>query len=317
MHERPIKDLVNALRTIGASIEYLGKEGCPPLKIIGNVLPGGSVTVSGSTSSQFLTSLLLAAPLCAEGLAITVEGGLVSSSYVGTTLSVMRAFGVNVEGDLQTGTFKVPRGSHYSPTTYTPEGDASGATYLWGIAAISGGYVRVSNISHDSAQGDVRFVALLEQMGCKITSGTESGVPWIAVQGPDRLRSITTDMTLLPDAAQTLAVVAATADGTSTITGLSTLVVKETNRITATVNELKRCGIAAAGTHDSLIISGGAPHPAECFETYEDHRMAMAFAMLGTRYPGVVIHNPKVTSKSYPSFWDDITSLGCSIESAT
>lgn len=311
MHQRPIGDLVDALAQRGATITYEGTSGCPPLRIHGSRLQGGEVTIPGSTSSQFITSLLLAAPCFEGGLTVVVEGELVSSSYVGTTLEVMEKFGVSVEqvpGSLH---YRVPAGSSYQPTLYQPEGDATGATYWWGIAALSGGTVTVRNISRTSRQGDIGFLSILESMGCTVEDGDDDdGVPWVRVKGPRRLRATNADMTLLPDSAQTLAVLAACAEGTSILTGLETLSLKESDRIGDTIRELTSCGIVATGSSSSMTITGGVPRPTRPIATYHDHRMAMAFAMLAATVPGVVISDPQVTGKSYPDFWRHLHSIG-------
>jgi 3-phosphoshikimate 1-carboxyvinyltransferase len=310
MHQRPIGDLVDALSQLGANIKYEGTHGCPPLRIQGSRLQGGEVTILGSTSSQFITSLLLSAPCFEGGLSVIVEGDLVSSSYVGTTLEVMEQFGVSVEhipGSLQ---YRVAAGSSYQPTIYQPEGDATGATYWWGIAAISGGTVTVRNISRASRQGDIGFLNILESMGCTVEAGNDEELPWVRVTGPRRLRGIEADMTLLPDSAQTLAILGACAEGTTTLTGLETLSLKESDRIGDTVRELASCGITATGSPSSMTIVGGTPRPTRPIATYHDHRMAMSFAMLAVKSHGMVISDPQVTGKSYPDFWRHLHSIG-------
>lgn len=314
MHRRPIGDLVEALRSLGADISYEGTSGCPPLRIRGKKLSGGVVEIPGSTSSQFISALLLASPCFHEGVTVRVTGELVSSSYVGTTLSVMEQFGVAVRKGDGVHDYHVPAGSSYRPIDYHPEGDATGATYWWGIAAISGSPVTVRNISRSSRQGDIAFLSILESMGCTVESGDEAGVPWVRVTGPTKLIATTADLTLLPDSAQTLAVVSACAEGTTTMTGLETLSLKESDRIGDTIRELASVGITATGTDRSMTITGGSPRPTRPIATYHDHRMAMAFAMLAAITPGIVICDPLVTGKSYPDFWRDLASLGIGVE---
>jgi 3-phosphoshikimate 1-carboxyvinyltransferase len=314
MHQRPIGDLVDGLAQRGATIGYEGTVGCPPLRIRGSRLGGGEVTIPGSTSSQFITSLLLAAPCFEGGLTVVVEGELVSSSYVGTTLEVMEKFGVSVEHTPGTLRYRVAAGSSYQPTLYQPEGDATGATYWWGIAALSGGAVTVRNISRTSRQGDICFLSILELMGCTVEAGNDDELPWVRVTGPRRLRAVEADLTLLPDSAQTLAVIAACAEGTSTLTGLETLSLKESDRIGDTVRELASCGITATGTESSMTIIGGAPRPTRPIATYHDHRMAMSFAMLAAKIPEIVISDPRVTRKSYPDFWHHLAAVGVESE---
>lgn len=314
MHRRPIGDLVETLRSLGAAISYEGTPGCPPLRIEGKTLRGGIAEIPGTTSSQFISALLLASPCFSGGLTLRITGDLVSSSYVGTTLSVMEQFGVSVHKREEVHEYHIPAGSCYRPIDYHPEGDATGATYWWGIAAIAGASVTVRNISRTSRQGDIAFLDILESMGCTVTGGDEGGIPWVQVTGPERLVATTADLTLLPDSAQTLAVVAACAEGTTTMTGLETLSLKESDRIGDTITELASLGITATGTDRSMTIIGGRPHPTRPIATYHDHRMAMAFAMLATKIQGIVICDPLVTGKSYPDFWRDLATLGIDIE---
>lgn len=325
MHQRPIGDLVDALRGLGADISYLGTEGCPPVEIRGKTLAGGAASIPGTTSSQFISSLLLVAPCFSEGLNLEVRGGLVSSSYVGTTLDVMERFGVKVAESNRPHCYHVPAGDRYQPLSYQPEGDATGATYWWGIAAISGGSVTVRNISRTSRQGDLAILDILAAMGCTVTSSSDAidrlhiddgkgnSIPWVQVIGPSQLLATNADMTLLPDSGQTMAVVAACAAGTSHLTGLETLSKKESDRIGDTIRELASVGISATGSDNSMTIIGGAPAPSRPIATYHDHRMAMAFAMLAAASSRVAISDPKVTGKSYPDFWRDLSSLGIGV----
>jgi len=217
MHERPIRELVDALRSLGATIDYLGRDGCPPLRIRSTEpLKGGRVTMDGSVSSQFISALLLTAPLHAEPLVVELSGEQISKSYIDMTIQSVRDFGVSLEnGSYQR--YSAPAGCSFTPRHYHVEGDASGASYLWGLAAISGGTVTVQNINPSSAQGDVHFPELLKRMGCSVTSGERS----ITVSGCPTLRAIEADMSNMPDTAQTLAVIAACAQGDTTMTGLS------------------------------------------------------------------------------------------------
>jgi 3-phosphoshikimate 1-carboxyvinyltransferase len=308
MHERPISDLVDALSQCGARIEYLGRHGCPPLRITG-ALPAenAAVAINGNVSSQFFSSLLMAGPLMPRGLKIEVLGEQISRSYIDMTLHSMAQFGVTVQNhDYRS--YHVAPGQQYQGGTHSIEGDASGASYLWSIAAMSGGTVRVSNVRHDSRQGDMRYPDLLEKMGCLVTRGTTEGSDWIEVSGRE-LSGIETDMTLMPDTAQTLSVVASLARGRTRITGLSTLKVKETDRLLAVHTELKKAGISSQISNDSIEISGGVPRPAR-FATYEDHRMAMSFALFALVLPSIEIEDPEVVAKSFPEFWDFFARAG-------
>ncbi len=299
MHARPIGDLVSALRHLGASIDYVGADGCPPLRIHSKTrLTGGSVRVPGSTSSQFISALLLTAPLHSGSLSIEIDGDQISKSYIDMTLQSIADFGVTIENCAYQ-RYRYEVGQEYWSRQYPVEGDASGASYLWATAAVSGGEITVENINPLSAQGDIRFPELLARMGCSVHHTERS----ITVAGPKQLRAIEVDMALMPDTAQTLAVVAACAQGTTTIRGLSTLRVKETDRLSALHTELAKLGIRSEAGPDYLVVQGGAPKGAR-IATYDDHRMAMAFAVLGARIPDMIIEEPKVVSKSFPSFWD-------------
>lgn len=318
MHQRPIRELVDALRQLGAEITYLGLDGCPPLRISGRQLHGGSIEMKGNVSSQFFSALLLAAPLFGDGLEVVVRGPQISRSYIDMTLAGMRGFGITAAND-DYRRYSVARGVCYAPTRYFVEGDGSGASYLFAIAAIGGGRIRVHNINPNSVQGDILFPELLAAMGCEMTSSSKDA-GWIEIRGPQlpgasrtNLRAIQSDMTLLPDTAQTLAVVAAVAEGRSELRGLSTLRVKETDRISALETELAKFGIGTASGPDYLTIDGnpnlriGKPIS---IATYDDHRMAMSFAALAARFSDLIIEHPLVVNKSFPTFWQILSSLG-------
>ncbi len=309
MHERPIGVLVDALRTLGADITYRGKEGCPPLNVKGvGGLKGGEVHIDASISSQYLTSLLLVGPLLEGGLTLSWSGELVSKSYIEMTLKLLEDFGV--KATFSPTSLTVHSDETYQATDYQVEGDASGGSYFWALAAITGGSITVKNISIDSVQGDARFAYELQKMGCQI----DVSVPnQITVTGTDKLQPIVTDMEQMPDTAQTLAMVCAFAEGTSTITGLSTLKVKETDRLQALHNELAKLGVVTEITSDSITIHGGTLHGDARIKTYEDHRMAMSFALLGAKLSGVVIEEPDVVRKSFPTYWEKLSSLGVGV----
>lgn len=297
MHQRPISDLVTTLMSAGASIEYLGIHGNPPLRIRGRCdLIGEDLRIPGSTSSQFISALLLVSSRFAGDFKLSVEGPLTSRSYVDMTLQSLAHFGVDIQ-EPTPNVFVLPGGKP-KPSTYEIECDLSGASYFWGMACVSGGEVTVHNVNRNSAQGDIRFLDLIRQMGAEV----EFGVRSVTVRGPKKLRGISCDMSLLPDTAQSLAVVAACAEGATEITGLHTLRVKETDRIAALVKELGKTGIQCDATADTIRVFGGSPAFAE-IDTYDDHRMAMAFAILGARNPGIAIRHPNVVTKSFPAFW--------------
>lgn len=315
MHERPIGVLVEALRKLGANIEYIGKVGFPPLKIFGRVnqVVGKSVEVDldGTVSSQFLSAILLVAPLLGQTMSLRVAGKPVSLSYLDMTAAVQEAFGVKLlrQGD---SIFQINSETHYRPSRYQIEGDASGAGYYWGVGALSGQPVRVYGLSPASVQGDLQLPAILEAMGCQVKCDHDYQGSYIEVMGPEHLKGVKADLTNIPDSAQTLAVLAACAQGVSIFTGLQTLRLKECDRITAVVTELNRLGIDAESGSDWLRVYGGAPGFAQV-ETYDDHRMAMAFAQLGARKPGIEITQPDLVRKSLPEFWKLLQELGVEI----
>jgi 3-phosphoshikimate 1-carboxyvinyltransferase len=313
MHCRPIGELVDALRSIGADIQYLQRDGYPPVLVKGKRgLSGGIARMNGSVSSQFFTALLLISPLLCDGLTLEVEGEQVSRSYIDMTIGGMRKFGIKVFNE-DYRSYVVLGNSNYLAGDYHIEGDASGASYFWGIAAITGGSIKVLNISSDSLQGDAYFPCLLENMGCSVKKGFQAKIPWIEVEGTGRLRCIETDMVLMPDSVQTLAVIASVAEGTSRITGVQTLKYKETDRIQALSNELHNIGIRSEIGDNFINVEGGTPLKGT-ISTYDDHRMAMSFAMLGAKYEGIAIQKPGVVSKSFPEFWKEIEKLGVRVE---
>ncbi len=299
MRQRPINELVSALRKIGAKIQYQKKAGCLPVKIRGENLTGRKVKMPGKVSSQFLTSLLLIAPVLKRGIEISVTSGQISRSYIDMTLTGLKERGIKVKNHNYK-KYEIKPGARYKTGKYEIESDASGASYFFALAALTGSAIRVKNISPDSSQGDVKFCDLLRRMGCEVKKNARQ--KWIEVRGKKQLRAITADMENMPDSAQTLAVVAAFAKGKTKITGLSTLRHKETDRLKALKTELKKMGIKSQTTKNSITIAGGQPRGAK-IKTYDDHRMAMAFAVAGARIPNVIIENPGVVSKSFPEFW--------------
>ena len=300
MRERPIRDLLGALLTLGVQAESVNGHGCPPVRIRGGGLPGGFCRLAGDVSSQFLTALLQVAPYAQRDVEIEVIGDLISKPYVDITQSVMQSFGVTFTNDAYR-RLHVPAGQRYAARDYAVEADASNASYFLAAAAVTGGMVTLENLSSSSIQGDVRFVDVLERMGCVVTRGDT-----ITLTGPERLMGIEVDMEAIPDTAQTLAVVAAFADAPSHITGIASLRVKETDRVAAIAKELPKLGIRVEKQRDSWTIhppSSGAYHGAD-IDTYDDHRMAMSFAVAGLRVPGVTINDPKCVAKTFPDFWE-------------
>lgn len=309
MRERPIGELVNALVQLGVHVEFKTNDGFPPLMVQGGAITKNIVTISGKVSSQFITSLLLIGPCIQGGLTIIIPDEQISGSYIDMTIDGMKQFGVTVINEKYR-KYTIPQGSTYKSNEYAIEGDASGASYLFGIAALTKKKITVSNINPLSKQGDIHFVGILEKMGCIVSRDERKNE--ISVIGPDELKAVKIDMHLMPDTAQTIAVVAALAKGTTTITGLSTLKIKETDRLVALKNELGKMGVHCSVTDDSIQIVGGRPHGAE-IETYHDHRMALAFAVAGAVIPGMQIDDPDVVIKSFPSYWEVLRTIGIGV----
>ncbi|NIQ02350.1 MAG: 3-phosphoshikimate 1-carboxyvinyltransferase [Nitrospinaceae bacterium] len=297
MQERPIEDLLAGLRQLGLRADSALGNGCPPIEIGGGPAGGGEITLAGDKSSQYLTSLLLSAPYFQNNTTVNIEATLTSRSYVDITLDIMQTFGVPVKNEFYR-SFHVPAGRRYLARSYDVEGDASSASYFFAAAAITGGEVTVSNLNPDSVQGDIQFPNALEQMGC----GVERRGEKITVFG-NPLRGITIHMNDMPDVVQTLAVVALFAEGKTTITGIGNLKIKETDRIAALANELSRLGATVEAGEDFIIIEPGSYRGVEV-ETYNDHRMAMSFALAGLRIPGIKITNPRCVDKSFPDFFE-------------
>ena len=304
MAERPIKDLVDALTTLGANIEYLQDEGFPPLRIQASGLVGDRVSVRGNISSQYLTSLLSAAPMCRQKLRIDVEGELVSKPYIDLTLDVMRRFGVPVRNE-DYRTFLVPEVPGYqSPGSALVEGDASSATYFLSAAAIKGGTVRVNGVGADSVQGDIRHADILEQMGAQVRRGAD----WVEVSG-SRLHGIDVDLNHMPDAAMTVAATALFAEGKTVIRNIYNWRVKETDRLAAMAAELRKVGAEVVEGRDYLEITPPARIQPAAIDTYNDHRMAMCFSLAALGDAEITINNPGCVSKTFPDYFQKLKSI--------
>lgn len=309
MRERPIGDLLNALRQLGIDVSAQrsavgGRFECPPLVVRANGLPGGRTTVAGDISSQFLSGLLMVAPYARGPLEIEVAGELNSKPYVEMTLALMCDFGVHVEhANLQT--FNIQPQHYRAQAEYVIESDASAASYFFAAPALCGGTVRVENISRRSRQGDVAFLNVLAQMGCTVTE-EEDG---IAVTGPDSLCGVEVDLRDIPDTAQTLAAIAPFARTPTIIRGIASARVKETDRVAAMCAELRRLGVSVEEYADGLKIYPARRLQPAIIRTYNDHRMAMAFALVGLRAPGVTIENPACVSKTFPEYFQVLESL--------
>src|SRR5690349_19112395 len=302
MRERPIGDLIDSLHQLGVDLEATSN--CPPVKIFAKGLPGGKTKIAGNISSQFLSGLLMVAPYAKSQVEIEVTAELNSKPYVDMTIAVMKEFGVEVERDGYERFIIQP--SSFSPlSSYSIECDASAASYFFAVPAICGGTVRVENISRKSKQGDIAFLAILEQMGCTISEPKN----FIEVTGPQNLSGIDVDMRDIPDTAQTLAAVAPFASSPTRIRGIASARRKETDRVHATCTELIRLGVRVEEHEDGMTI-----HPCEemrpaVIETYNDHRMAMAFSLIGLRFDGITIENPACVSKTFPNFFEVLDTL--------
>nr|WP_297946074.1 3-phosphoshikimate 1-carboxyvinyltransferase [uncultured Fibrobacter sp.] len=305
MKERPIRDLVDALRSIGADISYEESEGYPPVRIHAHGLKGGDVSVRGNISSQYLTALLICAPYCETPLHIHVDGELISAPYILLTLDVMRRFGIDVKHDGLTD-FYVPKGVYRSPGDYYVEGDASSASYPLAAAAIAKGKVRVLGVGRDSIQGDVGFTDVLRKMGAKV----ELGPDWIECDGSGcELHGMELDLNDIPDAAMTVAVLALFAKGATNIRGIASWRVKETDRIAAIAAELRKVGAEVRETSDSILITPPQQLLGATIETYNDHRMAMCFSLVALGGVPIKIMDPACVNKTYPSYFDDFLRL--------
>jgi 3-phosphoshikimate 1-carboxyvinyltransferase len=316
MRERPIGDLLEALNQLGANCRGALRDGFPPVEIRGSGLRGGTTSVRGDISSQFLSALLMAAPYAEDDVALMVAGTLVSRPYVLMTLRLMQDFGAQVTVSPDLAALRVPGKQTYAPREYAIEPDASAASYFWAAAAITGGQVLIEGLTLESLQGDVRFVQCLEQMGCRVNSSAEG----ITVAGRAE-RGIDVDMNAISDTVQTLAAVALFAEGPTTIRGVGHIRHKETDRIGDLARELRKLGASVEELADGLRItpiptrraseSVGPPNAAGTIEiaTYHDHRMAMSLALAGLVIPGVVILDPGCTAKTYPAYFADLTRL--------
>jgi 3-phosphoshikimate 1-carboxyvinyltransferase len=306
MRERPIGDLADALNALGAVVRCESPGGCPPVSVHANGLPGGVAKVRGDISSQFLSGLLMASPCATGTVSLQVDGQLVSKPYVGMTLEVMRAFGVEVSAPEDFSSFDITPVGAYQPRDYAIEPDASAASYFWAAAAICGGEVKVEGLTREALQGDVAFVDCLAQMGCRVEH-LNDGIKVIGPKAGDRLKGAELHMNAISDTVQTLAAVALFAEGPTRVTGVAHNRHKETDRIADLATELRRLGAAVEEKPDGLVITPGELRPA-LVETYDDHRMAMSLALVGLRQAGVRVANPGCTAKTYPNYFADLAS---------
>lgn len=310
MRERPIGDLVEALEQLGCDIQPSekvegGKQICPPIKITASGLKGGRTTIAGDISSQFLSALLMVAPYAQKPIEVTLSTELNSKPYVDMTIAIMKDFGVEVQRD-DYQSFTIPITNYQLPTTnYAIESDASAASYFFAAPAVCGGTVKVENISRKSVQGDVNFLDVLSQMGCNVEENDNS----ILVTRNSSLHGVDVDMRDIPDTAQTLAAIAPFADSPTRIRGIASARVKETDRVHATCTELARLGVRVEEAEDGMTIYPVEKMRSASIQTYNDHRMAMAFSLIGLRFDGVTIENPSCVSKTFPNFFDVLGTL--------
>lgn len=303
MRERPIQPLLDGLNQLGVRATTQYGNDRPPVIIEANGLQGGRVRMVGSQSSQYFSALLLVGPCTRDGMEIDVEDELVSRPFIDLTAAVMRRFGAAMHNEAYRRLI-VPGGQRYRAREYDVEPDATSASYFFAAAAVTGGRVRVEGLGRDSAQGDLRFIDVLERMGCRVIRDDRS----IDVIGPSRLRGIDIDMSEISDTALTLAAIAPFADGPVTIRGLAHTRLQETDRIAASVAELRRLGVRVDEFPDRMTIYPSLPHSGDV-ETYDDHRMAMSFALIGLRVPGIRILNPACVSKTFPDYFERLARL--------
>ncbi len=305
LRTRPMADLFAALEELGVQVVPLGATGRLPVELTthGRGVPGGTVEVRADVSSQYLSGLLLAAPVMAGGLRVELTTPLVSSPYVDMTVDVMRRFGAVVEVDADRSEFRIAP-SGYQATAISIEPDATAASYFFAMAVVLGGRVRVEGLGSGSLQGDLRFVDVLERMGATVHRERDA----TEVVGTGSLQGVEVDLSEISDTAQTLAVIAPFADGPTTVTGIGFIRGKETDRIAAVVHELQRLGVDAGELSDGFVVNPGRPQPG-VVRTYDDHRMAMSFAVMGLRVPGIAIADPMCVAKTFPRFWDVVDGL--------
>ncbi len=303
MLERPIGSLASALQTLGGEVAFAGRQGFPPIRITGQ-LRGGKAEIDGSVSSQFISSILMAAPYAGEDVELTLPAPPASRSYIDVTADVMFRFGARLERRGYDW-FRVKSGAAYRGRDYRIEGDYSSASYLFAVAAVCGGRVSVRGLNPASVQGDRRFIEALEMMGCRVTAGADA----VTVERTGDLSGIDIDMSSSPDTVQTLAVVAATAASPTTITGIAHLQYKESDRAGVTAGILQRMGAGVQVTDDSLTVTP-APLHGVLVDPHDDHRTAMAFAVLGLAVGGMAIRDPGCVEKSFPGFWEALYGQG-------
>ena len=305
MRERPMQPLLDALQQLGVDATSLAGTGCPPIRVRANGLRGGQVTLPGTLSSQYLSALLMIGPCTHDGLDITVVGELVSRPYIDMTIATMRAFGAEVHVSQDGRHFQIAGQQGYTGRSYVVEPDASAASYFFALAAVTGGRITVQHLGRQSSQGDLHFVDLLAAMGCRITMDEDT----TTVEGPARLRGISADMNAISDTVPTLAAIAPLAKEPVRISNVAHIRHKETDRIHALVTELRRLGVTVEEYPDGLTIYPATTLRPAAIETYDDHRIAMSFAILGAVRPGITILNPACVAKTFPDFFTRLESV--------
>lgn len=297
MRQRPIKDLIFALNGLGAKVTDIAGTGCPPVRITAEGLQGGTVSIPGNKSSQYISAILMAAPYAKNQTVINIKGDLVSRSYVDMTINIMRAFKVHCHW-LNPYSIEIAANQVYQARNYQIEGDASSASYFFAMAAITRGRIKVHGLGPDSMQSDLKLLQILEKMGCSIRWEENS----VVLEG-NPLRAVEVDMNNMSDVAPTLAVVALFAKGVTKIVNVENMRIKECDRINAIVTELRKLGAEVEEWKDGLSIKGQESYSAADFQTYDDHRLAMSFSLVGLRIPGITIQNPQCVSKTFPNFY--------------
>jgi 3-phosphoshikimate 1-carboxyvinyltransferase len=300
--ERPVGALVDALKKMGADI--YSRNNCPPVEVNANGLTGGKITLHDIESSQYVSALLLCAPYTPKGMDLTLQGGVVSTPYIDLTIAVMNDFGAKIT-QTEKYEYHVTAGEIYQGRKYSVEGDTSSASYFFLAAALLKKTIRVIGINRQSKQGDIRLLDVLEELGCKVRSGEN----WVEVTGNNLAKSdFTFDLNDMPDMVPTLAVLASFRKGQTVINNVAHLRIKESNRLAALVAELNRTGIEAQEMSEGLVIQGGKMRPAK-IETYNDHRIAMSFAIAGLVVRGIEISDKKCVDKSFPAFWKELEKI--------
>ena len=304
LRERPMKPLLDALKKLGVDARSKNEGGFPPVVVHANGLRGGRVTLADIDSSQYVSSLLICAPFAEEDTVIELQGHIPSLPYVHMTIEVMKDFGVEVIRETSD-RYAVKSAQRYEGKKYRIEGDVSSASYFFLAAALCGGRVRVQNINPQTLQGDIKLLPILERLGCTVIRGDH----WVEVVGGELIPGeYIFDLGDIPDMVPTLSVLAAIRPGRTIIKNVSHLRKKESNRLEALVTELRKTGVRAEERVDGLVIDGNRPHGAE-IETYNDHRIAMSFAILGLRTPDTRIKDKNCVNKSFPGFWEELEKL--------